>query len=213
MHTRAVNRNGPRVPRASRVVVAWALAMLIAGAVTSWAVTVISGGQGPARDHVLAASQVTAELAAQRAVPGVLPTAPTVTPPAAVPTPVPAAVPTPVPTPKPAPELSTSVPLPATPSTTPSTDVPAVPLPAPTTPADVEVARTWDVTGGQVGTSCRGPVLRLLYATPVDGWSVEVKHAGSDELEVAFRQDPAETTLHAVCVGGIPTQQPERDVR
>jgi hypothetical protein len=54
-------------------------------------------------------------------------------------------------------------------------------------------------------------VLRLLYATPVDGCSVEVKHAGSDELEVAFRQDPAETTVHAACVGGIPTQQTDRD--
>ena len=182
MHPRAVDRNGPRAPRASRVVVvlAWALAMLVAGAVTSWAVTVISGEQGPARDHVLAASEVTAELAAQRPLPG---TAPTVTTPAAVPTT----------------EPSTSAPL------------PAVPLPAPTTPAEVEVARTWDVTGGQVGTSCRGSVLRLLYATPVDGWSVEVKHAGPGELEVAFRQNPAETAVHGACVGGIPTQQTDRD--
>jgi type VI protein secretion system component VasK len=88
MHTSAVDRHGPGAPRASRVVVvlAWALAMLVAGAVTSWAVTVISGEQGPARDQVLAASQVTAELAAQRAVSGAAPIAPS---PAAVPTPEP----------------------------------------------------------------------------------------------------------------------------
>ena len=193
MHTRARDRNGPGTPRASRVVVvlAWALAMLVAGAVTSWAVTVISGEQGPARDRVLAASQVTAELAAQRAVSGAAPTVPS-----------PAAVPTS--------EPSTSAPLPAAPSTAPEPGAPAAPLPAPTA-APAEVARTWDVEGGQVGASCQGPVLHLLYATPVDGWSVEVKHAGSDELEVAFRQDPAETTVHAACVDGIPTQENDRD--
>jgi hypothetical protein len=103
-----------------------------------------------------------------------------------------------------------TAPLPATPSTAPEPGAPAAPLPAPTT-APAEVARTWDVEGGQVGASCQGPVLRLLYATPVDGWSVEVKHAGSDELEVAFRQDPAETTVHAACVDGVPTQEADRD--
>jgi hypothetical protein len=205
MHTRARDRKGPGAPRASRVVVvlAWALAMLVAGAVTSWAVTVISGEQGPARDQVLAASQVTAELAAQRAASSAAATAPATSSP-----PSPAAVPTVESPDDPSPTASA---LPAvTPPAAPETSDPAAPLGAPTT-SSAEVARTWDVAGGQVGASCRGPVLRLLYATPVDGWSVEVKHAGSDELEVAFRQDPAETTVHAACVDGIPTQENDRD--
>ena len=79
------------------------------------------------------------------------------------------------------------------------------------TTAPAEVARTWDVAGGQVGASCRGSALSLLYATPLDGWTVEVKHAGSDELEVAFRQDHAETSVHARCVSGVPTQDTDQD--
>ncbi|PVU82653.1 hypothetical protein DDP54_06130 [Cellulomonas sp. WB94] len=194
MPQRAVDEDGPVVPRASRVVVvlAWALAVLVAGAVTSWAVGVISNEQGPARDRVLAESQVTAELAAQRALtsatPAVTPAAPQS--PAATPDAEPSALPT------------------VTPSTAPAPSAPATPPPA---PAPAEVARTWDVAGGQVGASCTGPVLRLLYATPLDGWTVEVKHAGSDELEVAFRQHDAETTVHAHCIDGVPTQDTDAD--
>ena len=176
-------------PRASRVVVvlAWALAVLVAGAVTSWAVGVISNEQGPARDRVLAESQVTAELAAARALAGAALPAPS--PPAAVP----AVEPTETPS-----------------ETAAATSATAAPPVAP--PVDLaEVARTWDVAGGQVGASCSGSALRLLYATPLDGWTVEVKHAGSDELEVAFRQDHAETSVHARCVSGVPTQDTDQD--
>lgn len=184
--------NGPRAPRASQVVVilAWALAVLVAGTVTSWAVTVISGEQGPARDRVLAASQVTAELTAQRAVP----TAAATTAP-----PVPSVAPTPEPS------SASPAPLP-----TPSAAASEIPSEIPS-PAAAEVARTWDVEGGRVGASCRGTVLTLLYATPADGWTMEVKHAASDELEVAFRQGEAETTVHATCVSGVPETNADTD--
>ncbi|HEX5332934.1 MAG TPA: hypothetical protein VFW79_09850 [Cellulomonas sp.] len=189
---------GSRSPRASRVVVvlAWALAVLVAGAVTSWAVMVISGEQGPARDRVLAASQVTAELAAQRAVPTAT-TAPPV--PSVAPNPEPSSA---SPAPPPTPSAAAS----QIPSQIPS----QVPSQVPSTAA-AEVARTWDVKGGQVGASCRGTVLTLLYATPADGWTMEVKRAASDELEVAFHQGEAETTVHATCVAGVPETQADTD--
>lgn len=188
--------NGPRAPRASQVVVvlAWALAVLVAGTVTSWAVTVISGEQGPARDRVLAASQVTAELTAQRAVP----TAAATTAP-----PVPSVAPTPEPS------SASPAPLP-TPSAAASEIPSQVPSEIPS-PAAAEVARTWDVEGGRVGASCRGTVLTLLYATPADGWTMEVKHAASDQLEVEFRQGEAETTVRAACVVGVPETAADTD--
>jgi hypothetical protein len=191
---------GLRAPQASRavVVLAWALAVLVTSAVTSWAVTVISGEQGPARDRVLAASQVTAELTAQRAVP----TAAATTAP-----PVPSVAPTPEPS------SASTAPLP-TPSAAASEIPSQVPSQVPSeipSPAAAEVARTWDVEGGRVGASCRGTVLTLLYATPADGWTMEVKHATSDELEVAFRQGEAETTVHATCVVGVPETEADTD--
>ena len=196
--------NGLRAPRASRavVVLAWALAVLVTSAVTSWAVTVISGEQGPARDRVLAAAQVTAELTAQRAAPtAAATTAPPV--PSVAPTPEPSsASPAPLPTPSAvASEIPSHVPS-QVPSQVPS-EIPS--------PAAAEVARTWDVKGGQVGASCRGTVLTLLYATPADGWTMEVKHAASDQLEVEFRQGEAETKVRATCVVGVPETEAGTD--
>ncbi|MGV8978857.1 MAG: hypothetical protein ACOH17_12505 [Cellulomonas sp.] len=189
---------GSRASRASRTVVvaSWALAVLVAGTVTSWAVTVIGGEQGPSWDRVLAASQVTAELAAQRAMA-------TSAPPTATPTPAPTTAPTAAPVPV--------VPGPA-PVPVPSAAPSAVPSALPP-PAAAEVARTWDVTGGRVGASCRGAVLTLLYATPADGWTMEVKHASSDELEVAFRQSESETAVHATCVSGVPTTRTQTETK
>ena len=72
-----------RTPRAARVVavLVWALAAVMAGSVTSWAVTVIGGESSGASSTVLSEAEVRAALATQTALP--------------VPTPVPSATATP----------------------------------------------------------------------------------------------------------------------
>ena len=188
----------PKAPLASRVVavLAWALALVLAGTVTSWAVTAIAGAEGPARDRVLAESDVTAALAGQRAVAGATRT-PTSTSGAAA-----APAPTPVPVPVPVPQLSSAAVVPAAPPATP----PEGPSAAPplSTP---DVYRIWSVAGGRVGAKCRGAALSDVYFTPADGWTMEVQHNASDGLEVTFRRTPAETSVHVACVAGVPTTQ------
>ena len=68
------------------------------------------------------------------------------------------------------------------------------------------MARTWDVRGGQVGVSCRGAQVGLLYATPQDGWTVDLGHTGPDRLSVELKGADHETEVIAVCVGGVPQQ-------
>lgn len=101
----------------------------------------------------------------------------------------------------------------ATPAPSPTPEPTATPTPEPTASpsASGEVARTWDVTGGQVGVVCRGRTLDLLYATPVEGWTVDLGDADDDELEVEFRSGESETKLQAVCVDGVPTASVEDD--
>ena len=70
-----------------------------------------------------------------------------------------------------------------------------------------EIARTWALTGGTVGASCTGAAIALLYATPQDGWTVEVHSAGPDGLEVELHQGEQEVVLRAQCVDGEPLPQ------
>lgn len=111
---------------------------------------------------------------------------------------------------RPAPTGTPTAPPPvATPTAVPEVTPPAArPLPPPPAPAPprtpVAVARTWTVPGGTVAASCTGSAISLLYATPLDGWTVEVGAAGPDHLEVELRQPGAETKVAAACVGGVP---------
>lgn len=96
---------------------------------------------------------------------------------------------------------------PATPDPTPTDPAPTSPTGAPdptTPPAAGDVARTWDVPGGQVATVCRGESVSLLYATPLDGWTVVVADAGPDDVEVEFRRGEAETRVRVDCDDGVP---------
>ncbi len=97
-----------------------------------------------------------------------------------------------------------------------TTAPPGPPSPEPTPPgatstspststAGPEVVRTWTVPGGGVGAACRDTTITLLFATPDDGWTVEVKDAGPENLEIEFRHGEDETTTLAACQGGIPT--------
>lgn len=191
--------NGSRTPRTSRtVVLAWALAMLLAVTVTSWAVSMIGRPPDASHDRVLNASDVAAALAIQSAVPIAAP---------------PAVEPTVAPVPSPSSPSPTAVPPLAAPATSGPGPLDAPPAAPPVAPpaGPTEVARTWDVDGGQVGASCSGAAISLLYATPVDGWTVAVEDATADGFEVAFRQGGSRTVLHASCVQGVPTQEVDND--
>jgi hypothetical protein len=165
------------------------MAAVMAGTVTSWAVTVIGSEGGSSRDHVLTQAEVLAALAGQTAAPTAAPSAPA-----------------PTPTPTPAPEPSAETPA-VTPSSTPHPSSPPVhPTSAPPPPTPAAVARTWDVDGGQVGASCSGAVFTLLYATPRDGWTMRIDATGTDGAEIEFhREGSAGSTVNASCVTGVPT--------
>ena len=69
------------------------------------------------------------------------------------------------------------------------------------------VARTWSTSGGQVGVRCTGARIDLLFATPRDGWTVQVSQAGPESVEVSFRGAGAQAATHAVCVHGTPVRE------
>lgn len=108
---------------------------------------------------------------------------------------------------------ATSAPAPATPTGTPTvepTTPPAIPTATapPTTAPAAPVARVWDVTGGQVAVQCVGSAVALLYATPADGWTVQVEEAGPLEVEVELERGDDDVKVRATCVDGVPTQHP-----
>lgn len=168
-------------------VAAWLLGVAVTGVVASRAVAVLD--TETSRSGVLSRAEVDRALVAARAAVSAGPvTAPTPRPSGSAP-----AVTT---APAPAPTGQTSSgPLPPPP---PVTAAPPQPPAA--------VARTWNVPGGTVAASCTGAAISLLYATPVDGWTVEVGATGPDHLEVELRQSGAETKVTAVCVAGVPQQ-------
>ena len=195
------------------VLFAWALAAVLAGSVVWWAVAAIGSEQGGAK--VFSQDQV--EVLAGQAVPPRALSTPSDSPTATANL-VPSATPTPTPTPseEPGPTAaptasSTPTPQPVHPSATPSSPPATSPTAAPASSG--EVARTWNVSGGQVGVVCRGAQISLLYATPEDGWSVEVDHGGPEQVEVKFRQGEDETRVRAICTGGVPERvaEAERD--
>ena len=68
--------------------------------------------------------------------------------------------------------------------------------------------RTWEDLGMLLGAECDGAAIRLVSASPADGYAVTTKDDGPDELEVEFegREDEEGTsvTVTARCVGGVP---------
>lgn len=179
------------------VLLSWVLAAVVAGSVVWWAVAAIGGEQGAARGKVYTQAQVAELTVPSPAGVASTPADPQSAGSAATPTPVPTSPvgdPGPTPTAMPVPPAATS--------TAP---------PDPVQPSPDDVARTWNVAGGQVGAQCRGAQIALLYATPLDGWTVEVKHGGPAELEVKFRQGESETSVHGACVDGVPAMVAEAD--
>lgn len=164
-------------------VLAWAVTAVLAGTVTSWAVSVIGSEEGAPKARVLSEADVATALQQQVAAPAASPS-PTATP---TPTPTHKATPTPTPTP--------------TPAQTPSPSAAQTPSPSAAT-----VERIFTVTGGQVDAFCTGAAF-TMSAAPLDGWSVEIDHNGPVRGEVTFRKSGSEGKLTATCQDGVPTRE------
>ena len=76
--------------------------------------------------------------------------------------------------------------------------------PSPPSSGTKTVNRTFGVPGGTVAASCTGATIALRSAQPRDGWRVEVKERGPEELEIAFRSGDQETEVKIRCSAGSP---------
>jgi len=160
------------------MLLAWVASTVLAATVAWAAVGTVGHGPGATDDTVLSQAEVEAALAARQAAASAAAATAAPTSPADDPTssPTPAAGPTATPTPD----------------------------PTRTPPPPTEIARTWAVAGGTVGATCRGASISHDYATPTDGWGVEVKSRGPEATEVEFESEHGETTVRAQCVAGVP---------
>lgn len=131
--------------------------------------------------------------------------------PAPRPTSAPAAAPSPAAKPKPTPK--------ATPSPEPGSGANPSPAasPSPTSPTGTTGAgpgadrstRSFKVTGGVLGATCRGKNVKLDYATPAENWTVEVRKAGGSKVEVRFTKKDRETKAEVTCPDGRPVLKKE----
>jgi hypothetical protein len=73
-------------------------------------------------------------------------------------------------------------------------------------------SRSWNVSGGQVGASCRGSAIRIDYASPADGWGMGIIDSGPSQVLVEFSRGASDVKVEATCTGGVPLQSSaERD--
>jgi hypothetical protein len=107
-------------------------------------------------------------------------------------------------------ELSQSLPstAPATSAAPPGNEPQTTPPRRPTSaPQNVtRHARSWKVSGGQVGASCRGSAIRIDYASPADGWGMRIIDSGPARVSVQFSRGDSEVKVEAMCNDGIPLQ-------
>jgi hypothetical protein len=71
--------------------------------------------------------------------------------------------------------------------------------------------RTWQGVGGLVVAQCVGSAISRVSLLPDDGYAVELKEDGPEELEVEFegREDESgsQSSVSATCVDGVPVFQ------
>jgi hypothetical protein len=81
-----------------------------------------------------------------------------------------------------------------------STDV----APTRTAAAPAPRVRSFTVTGGTVGVSCRGSAISLVFATPRNGYTMDKSHRAPHEVEVEFEGPDGKGRFKAECSGGSP---------
>ena len=105
----------------------------------------------------------------------------------------------------PAPAATTTLPPPITTTTTapPAPTTTAAPAPDPTA--------TFATSGGVVTATCSGFFIRLVAATPADGYSVDVLDRGPGSVHVHFvGRAGEEVRVRLVCFSGRPIRVPDQ---
>jgi hypothetical protein len=75
--------------------------------------------------------------------------------------------------------------------------------PAPPPPPDPGPrAFTWRGAAGSVTVLCDGSSISLQAASPANGYSVEVRERGPEDVDVRLESEDEETDVEAECVGG-----------
>lgn len=111
-------------------------------------------------------------------------------------------------------------PLPAMPTTTVAPPVSTTTAPVAVTTTVPPVAGTpptptgaFSSAGGVVTVTCTGFFIRLVTASPADGYAVEVLDRGPATVDVHFSRSGEEVRIRLVCFGGgairIPDQHPQ----
>lgn len=95
----------------------------------------------------------------------------------------------------------------SSPPGTPDPSAPGSTPPSRGTPEPKRTSKSWQLTGGSVGVSCKGPDISLPYATPRDGWEMHIEKSGPASVEVSFSREDHESRLTARCDGGNPVGQ------
>ena len=201
-----------QAPRTSRrrvgtiVALAWLGAAVLTGTVAWRAVAVLDSGTQ--RTGVLSEAEVHDALVSARAAAGVV--EPTAAP--GTGTPTQPSTPTSAPsTPSGGPSSASPSDEPSSAPTTARPTTPPPTQPPQTQPPAAQVTRTWNVTGGTVVAACQGGGIRLVGATPWDGWTVETRSAGPQTVDVELHREHHDTVVVARCVDGVPSPQVSGD--
>lgn len=97
-----------------------------------------------------------------------------------------------------------------TPTLPPVTAPPAPPSPPPTTQPSPNPVAAFATAGGTVTVACNGYLIRLVTATPGDGYSVDVLDRGPATVDVHFTGSDGEVRVRVVCFGGGPIRIPDQ---
>ena len=185
------------------------LATTVAATAMVWTATSVVAGDVTDRPApVVAPREVVQALAEVTPDPGTGP------PPSTAPDPTPTTTPRTRPTAppsQPAPGAATTLPPPPPSTTTTTTAAPASTPPPTTAPPAPDPTATYSTEGGVVTASCSGFFIRLVAATPTDGYAVEVLDRGPASVHVHFvGRGHEESRVRLVCFGGRPIRVPDQ---
>lgn len=79
---------------------------------------------------------------------------------------------------------------------------PPAPAPAPAPPAPATRAFTWQGAAGSVTVVCDGSRISLQAASPANGYSVDVREGGPEEVDVRLEAEDEEADVEAECEAG-----------
>jgi hypothetical protein len=88
------------------------------------------------------------------------------------------------------------------PSRSPAPSRTAEPAPAPSSPDAGPRAFTWRGAAGSVTVLCEASSISLQAASPANGYSVEVRERGPEDVDVRLESEDEETDVEVECAGG-----------